>query len=383
MATAVFSVGLVLLYSGAYASQDSATAWATTQYGYPAPLLIVTLALVCAGIALRYRAPLIGLAIGTVGFVSDVVIGVSLATILIFTDNIYAACAYGPRPVWRLMLIVTTSLSAVMGGVVFAMRQELGGSITLTAVIAAVLVSPVLMAAVVRQSRDRAEDERLRAVQTARLAELDRRNAVVSERARMARELHDSLANRLSVIVLQATALQSRQDLGQRTRDQLITTIHEGGTQGLAELRAMIDVLRDEQDEEPTSAPRRIADIKDLVDHLGGDVGFEVHGEPRPLPPVVELAAFRIVQEAATNALKHGSGTARVCLAYKEAEIELTIESTMSAEPPRLPSGELGLVGMRERAGALGGRFSAGPVDGGRRWRVNAVLPDSTREAVL
>ncbi|NYI95210.1 putative membrane protein [Streptomonospora nanhaiensis] len=101
IAVAVFSAGFVLLHSGAYASRDASTAWATTEYGYPAPLLIGTLALVCVGVALRYRAPLLGLAIGTVGFVSDIVIGASLATILIYTDNIYAACTYGPRSTWQ------------------------------------------------------------------------------------------------------------------------------------------------------------------------------------------------------------------------------------------------------------------------------------------
>ncbi|MBX9391080.1 response regulator [Streptomonospora halotolerans] len=106
--------------------------------------------------------------------------------------------------------MVTTTMSIVMGGVVFAMQRHLAGSIILMAVIAAVLVSPVVTAAVVRQNRDRAEDARVRAEQTARLAELDRRNAVATERTRMARELHDSVATRLSIIVLQSTALLAR-----------------------------------------------------------------------------------------------------------------------------------------------------------------------------
>ncbi|MDA0565648.1 sensor histidine kinase [Streptomonospora sp. S1-112] len=385
IAVAVFSAGFVLLHSGAYASRDASTAWATTEYGYPAPLLVGTLALVCVGVSLRYRAPLLGLAIGTVGFVSDIVIGASLATILIYTDNIYAACTYGPRSTWRLMLMVTTTMSIVMGGVVFAMQRHLAGSIILMAVIAAVLVSPVVTAAVVRQTRDRAEDARLRAEQTARLAELDRRNAVATERTRMARELHDSVATRLSIIVLQSTALLARDDLDAETRRRLLTTIREDSTQGLAELRGMIDVLRDERDEEPVAVPRRMGDIHDLAESLGEEATLHVEGEPRPLPPAVELAAFRIVQESVTNALKHSGGPAHVRVTYREDEIELTIENAMTGSAvSRLPSGSLGLTGMRERAEVLGGAFSAGPVPGSGDWRVRAVLPaKAATEAVL
>ncbi len=383
MAAVVFGAGFVLLYSGAYASEDSAVPWAATQYGFPAQVLVVTLAMVCLGVALRYRFPLAVLVVGTVGFVADVLMGASLATILIYTDNIYAACVYGPRSMWRLLLMIATAASIAVGGAVYAVQQQLGGSLVFMVVIAAVLVTPVVTAAVVRQNRDRAEDQRVRADQLARMAELDRRQAVAAERNRMARELHDAIANRLSVIVLQSTALLSREDLDAETRRRLLATIHDDGVQGLDELRTMIGVLRDDEEEEPvTAAPRGLPAVQALVDGLGDEARLTVEGEPRPLPAAVELASFRIVQEAVTNALKHGGGPADVRLAYREEGVELQIENRLpGAAPARLPGGGLGLPGMRERAEALGGRFTAGEAPGDR-WRVEAVLPAPSAKEV-
>ncbi|MFC3518978.1 sensor histidine kinase [Streptomonospora nanhaiensis] len=147
----------------------------------------------------------------------------------------------------------------------------------------------------------------------------------------------------------------------------------------------MIDVLRDERDEEPVAVPRRMGDIHDLAESLGEEATLHVEGEPRPLPAAVELAAFRIVQESVTNALKHSGGPAHVRVTYREDEIELTIENPMTGSAvSRLPSGSLGLTGMRERAEVLGGSFGAGPVPGTGDWRVHAVLPaKAATEAVL
>ncbi len=381
MACVLFAGGVVLLHAGGYASSDASVPWARTQYGFPSQILVVTLALVCLGVALRFQAPLIALGIGTAAFIGDVVMGASLATILIYTDNIYAACAYGPRSMWRLMLMVTTTVSLAMGGVVYvAQQQQLGGSVVLTVVVAIVLVTPVVTAAVVRQQHDRAADERMRADRLARLSELERRNAVAAERGRMARELHDAVANRFSVIVVQSSALLRRDDLDAQTRTRLLTRIHDDGRQGLEELRMMIDVLRRETGEDGGDEPSVTAfggaeDIGSLARSYGADVDLEVSGTVRPLSAAAGHAAYRITQEAITNALKHCGGPVRVRIAYREEEVELSIENTLcGGARPGPPGGGFGVPGMRERAEFLGGRITVGPAGHGV-WRVCAVLP--------
>jgi signal transduction histidine kinase len=243
---------------------------------------------------------------------------------------------------------------------------------------------------VVPTPRDRAEAERLRAEQTALLAELDRRAAVVAERARMARELHDVVANHLSAIAIHATGAQSLARRQQRPDEDplvaVLTVIRENSVQGLAEMRRMIGLLRaGDQEPENYQAPRL-----DALDSLlaqaraaGRDAGLafeaEQHGERGELPAPVELAAYRIVQESLTNALKHaGRGTVRLRLRLCPERVEIAVDSPYRPADDRSPIGSLpgaraGLVGMGERAGLLGGSFEAGP--SGALWQVRAVLP--------
>ncbi|PSK92345.1 signal transduction histidine kinase [Murinocardiopsis flavida] len=380
VAALLFVGGVVLLHSGAYSARDSGTAWSVTEYGYPAPALIGTLAAVCAAVALRRRAPVAGLVIGTIGFVADVVMGAALGTILIYTDNLYAACIYGPRKLSRILPALSATLTIALGVAVFATGQQLSASIVLMVVIAMVLVTPVATATVVKQHRDRAETERLHADQVVRLAELDRREAVNAERTRMARELHDVIANHLGIVVLQSTAVLARPDLDAETVRRLLTTIRENGVQGLTEMGAFIDLLRDDTAGEGLpSTSTRISELGRLIEQAGEQAHLETIGEPRPLPATVELAAYRITQESVTNALKHGGdGPIGVQLRYREGEIDLTIDNELNGSAtPELPGCGAGLTGMRERAALLGGRLTAG--SSGHGWRIHVVLPTSTR----
>ena len=161
-----------------------------------------------AGLALRRRAPLVALAIGTVAMTGDVALGGSLATLVIFTQVLYEACLYGPRSTWRWLLRVTVAVTAVAAAATFwPPGLRAAGSVAVVGVL--LLVFPVVTGLSVRQYRDQAEAERARAEQTARLAELDRAQAVTAERHRMARELHDVVANHLSAVAIHATAAQA------------------------------------------------------------------------------------------------------------------------------------------------------------------------------
>ncbi|MEU8297053.1 histidine kinase [Micromonospora sp. NPDC048909] len=353
----------------------------------PVALFLPPLVAVCAAVALRRASPGASLALGTAAVLADSLLGGSLGTILIYTQVLYDACVHGGAALWRWLLRITVALSllgAVAGVVIFGHWR--GVALGVPFALAGVL--PVLTGISVRQYRDQAASERARAEQTARLTELDRRQAVAAERARMARELHDVVANHLSAVAIHATAALSVPGLDRAQVESALRVIRENSVQGLAEMRQMIGVLRaPAEPTEPTgrdsvdAIPARLGELDRLVERVraaGLTVRVSTSGEPAALPVGVDLAAYRIVQESLTNALKHGDGEADLEIAYRPAEVVVTVENPVRPARRGLPGAALvgagaGLIGMRERAVVLDGRFAAGPRDG--RWRVRANLP--------
>ncbi|NYH42644.1 signal transduction histidine kinase [Micromonospora jinlongensis] len=352
----------------------------------PTALFLPPLLAMCVAVGLRRVAPRTSLGTGTVALVVDVVLGGSLGTILIYTQVLYDACVYGPPRLWRWLLRVTVVLSLVGGVVgVLVLGQWRGVAVGVPVVLAGLL--PVLTGVSVRQYRDQAAAERARAEQTARLVELDRRQAVSAERARMARELHDVVANHLSAVAIHATAVLSVPGLDRGQVESALRVIRESSVQGLAEMRQMIEVLREpgttggaapvgDEPTVPEMVSARLAETDGLVERIraaGLAVRVRTDGTPGPLPVAVDLAAYRIVQESLTNALKHGTGEADLTIAYGSAEVVLTVENPVRQNGVGLPGAGAGLIGMRERTTLLAGRLSAGPQDG--RWLVRAALP--------
>ncbi|WP_430496908.1 sensor histidine kinase [Micromonospora trifolii] len=340
----------------------------------PSALFLPPLVAVCVAVGLRRVAPRASLAVGTAALVVDAVLGSSLGTVLIYTQVLYDACVYGPPRLWRWLLRITVALS-LLGVVVGVLGYAALGVLV---VLAGLL--PVLTGISVRQYRDQAAAERARAEQTARLVELDRRQAVSAERARMARELHDVVANHLSAVAIHATAVLSVPGLDRGQVESALRVIRESSVQGLAEMRQMIEVLREPGTSVDPATPEvvtaRLAEADGLVERVraaGLAVRVRTDGTPGALPVGVDLAAYRIVQESLTNALKHGTGEAELTIAYRPAEVVLTVENPVRRGGSGLPGAGAGLIGMRERATLLAGRFTAGPHDG--RWQVRAALP--------
>lgn len=362
----VFVVGVLLIMGGAY-----------TRRGVPEWVLVVPLALTCAGVLVRYRAPLVSLGLGVVGISLDLVVGPSLPTVLVFTDNAYAAALYGPARFSR-WLLGGASVLAVLAGAVAGFLARDWKVLPIFAVQAAlVLVTPVTTAMVLRQQRDQAAAERARAEQVARLAELDRQAAIAAERRRMARELHDMIANHFSAIAIQSTAALSRRDLDERTVRRVMQSVRENSVQGMAEMRSMIGLLRQEGDDTADAMRPRLADSESLAQRAheaGLATTMRVEGEVRELPAPVDLAGYRILQEALTNALKHGQEAATVVIEYAPERVSVAVDNPVNGRRAPLDGAGAGLIGMRERAALVGGSFEAGPVDGGG-WRVKAVLP--------
>jgi signal transduction histidine kinase len=223
----------------------------------------------------------------------------------------------------------------------------------------------------VRRRGTRQLEERARRL--AAEGELNARLAVERERARIARELHDSIAHSVSVMVLQAGAAeQVVMDAPERARASL-TAIQDVGRDAVVELRRLLMLLRSDDDTAPLAPRPGIAGLDTLLAHVrdaGLPVVLSVEGKPEPLPTAIDLSAYRIVQEGLTNTLKHaGPAHARVTLRYSGHALELEILDDgdgdgCGAPDPQAACG-FGLAGMRERASLYGGVMEAGPRDEG------------------
>ncbi|MFC9925375.1 sensor histidine kinase [Streptomyces sp. NPDC127190] len=334
---------------------------------------LVPLAVTAACEPLRRTRPRIGLLVGTIALTLDTVTVGSLVTVVLYTDLMYAAVLYGtPASARRIPWI--TGMLTVLGGVVPAALWRDPKGLLIGVGIGVIALAPAGTGWVVRDHREAAEAARLRAEQTALLAEMDRVQAVTAERARMARELHDMVANHLSAIAIHSTAALSLDDPA-TSRDAL-TVIRENSVDGLAEMRRLIGILRDRGDDLEPAATPTLDGLAALVEGAranGLDVRLDTgHGR---VPAPVELAAYRIVQESLTNALKHAApGAVRVTV--RQGDDTLTVEVTSPYRPgdgPRAPGSGSGLTGMRERANLLGGGFTAGAEAG--LWTVRAALP--------
>ncbi len=202
------------------------------------------------------------------------------------------------------------------------------------------------------------------------------RLAVAEERARIARELHDVVAHSVSVIVIQAQGAQRALEGDHEPVREALVSIESTGRQALVEMRRLLGVLR-RSDEELALAPQpSLRHLDGLVEHVreaGLPVEVLIEGDPAPLPPGVDVSAYRIVQEALTNALKHaGPARARVVVRYAGDELELEISDDGRAAGKG--GGGHGLVGMRERVAVVGGVLESGrQPDGG--YLVRARLP--------
>jgi signal transduction histidine kinase len=207
-------------------------------------------------------------------------------------------------------------------------------------------------------------------------SEARERAAAAEERARIARELHDIVAHRVSTVVIQAEAGLMTADEPERTRDAL-AAIRDSGRQALGELRRLLGLLQEGPDGAPVAPQPGLGGLEELVTGARGaglDVALRVDGDLSDLPPSTDLAAFRIVQEALTNALRHARTPTGVRLDRARSELTVEVRNALAPGDTAFAGGAgHGLAGMRERVRVFGGTLAAGP-DGGD-FVVRAVLP--------
>jgi len=272
--------------------------------------------------------------------------------------------------------LFAAAIGLLLGGIVVASDS---GPVTASGVvfIAIISITPLAAGMIVRARQREADEMALHAYRLEVEQEELAREAVAEERARIARELHDMIGHAISVITVQAGAARLQLDTDpERARDPLLA-IEQTGHQALAEMRRLIGMLREMG--EPGLAPQpgleQLDRLLEGVRRSGLPVELRRQGDPiAPVPPLVDLAAYRIVQEALTNALKHGGeGDAMVTVRYSVSSLALEIESQGAAIEGSNGGGH-GLVGMRERVDQCRGELQVGETaDGG--YSVRATLP--------
>jgi signal transduction histidine kinase len=218
---------------------------------------------------------------------------------------------------------------------------------------------------------------RERATQLEREREEKARAAVVEERGRIARELHDVVAHSVSVMVVQAQAGPRLLGDAEQARG-VFRSIEASGREALVELRRLLGILRTGDEQLSIGPQPGLGSLRSLVEQVreaGLPVELRIEGEQAPLPPGIDLSAYRIVQEALTNTLKHaGRAQATIVVRYEQAALELEISDNGTSTPAGRNGSGHGLIGMRERAALYGGALEAGARDGGGYY-VRARLP--------
>jgi signal transduction histidine kinase len=214
-----------------------------------------------------------------------------------------------------------------------------------------------------------------RAVRAERDAERERRLAVAEERARIARDLHDAAGHAINVIAVRAGTARMRRDPGRS--QETLEAIEELARKTAGEIDQIVGALRDRTSADgAVEAPPGLASLDTLVARhaaAGLDVSVATEGSPRQLESAVDQAAYRILQEALTNAARHGTGAAQVALAFGKTALELTIKNIASGDAAPRANGGHGLIGMRERAALLGGSVDVERANGS--FCVRAHLP--------
>jgi signal transduction histidine kinase len=335
----------------------------------PAWLLAVLPLMMGAPLALRRRAPLVMWAVIWAGAITQALTVHELPTgfeIVVLCAACYALGAYCSlrRSATALVLAAPAMAVCVLAG------HRNGTFLPFPQFFIVVVVALWLTGVGVRARRQATS-------LAARNAALERQaeEAAAAERARIARELHDIVAHHLSVMVLQAAgARASGRDPG-----PALEKIEHSGRQALAETRRLLGVLRDSQEETGLAPQPGISDLSALADSLrdtGLQVSLAVRGDHRELPAAVSVSAYRIVQEALTNVLKHaGPVRADVTVGCSDGAVMIEVTDNGAAAPAAgAYAGGHGLAGMHERVAIFGGELHVGPrADGG--FAVRARLP--------
>jgi signal transduction histidine kinase len=367
--TVVVDLGLALLVFVATADA-SGREFALGFTGVPeGPARTLLAALVAFSVLIRRRSPypLLALATGA-WFLMSAPVGLMVGC--------YTLSAQPRRPRWQGILAGVLAV-AVFTGAAAAPNVGVLGAAMVTAL---VVVVPGLLGLWIGTRRALVANLREKAARLEREQHLEADQAKAQERARIAREMHDVVAHRVSLMILHAGALEvSLADAGAAEQAGLI---RQTGREALEELRHILGVLREWDSGPPLDPQPTLADLHRIVQQSRDarlQVSLAVEGPSRTLPATVERTAYRLVQEALTNVHKHAAGAAtEICLKYGAERLDVIVRNARPASAPdpglALGTNGHGLLGLRERVALLGGSFHAGQrLDGG--FEVRASIP--------
>jgi signal transduction histidine kinase len=331
-------------------------------------IAILSAVLLAASLAWRRQAPLIPLAMAVVAAVASLTepLGGPISAIVAAMVATYSVGAYTRE---RSFVIGAAGLATLLA---VAVVREIGTEADpADAALPFLLLGGPWLAGLAMRSRREREAALVQAHVEQAVA------AVTDERARIARELHDAIAHSIGVVVLQARGARRTMRSDPAVALDALDAIEATGTQALAEMRRMVGVLRQADDGMDLSPPASIRHLDALVERVraaGLPVELTIEGTPVELPPGVDLSAYRIVQEALTNALAHaGPATASVLVRYGEDHLALEIADTGAGTRRPDPGGH-GLIGMRERVSLYDGRLETDIRPGGG-FIIRARLP--------
>jgi signal transduction histidine kinase len=390
-AAVVTAVLVAAAYAEAHPKQASDRAvFRSHQIPHMPAAALLLVAVACLVLAVKRRAPVAVLLVSTAAIVAYSALGfVNGAALLAPAIALFAVAQ--AVPVRRALVLAAITLVALMTatGLANPFGATGGGFYLIPALIAAPLFGGIAVSnrrAYVNSIAERAEEEALRRVD--------------EERLRIARELHDIVAHSMATISVQAGAAEHVLESNPAAAADALRAIRLASKDGLRELRAILNVLRQADEGDPAQPAPGLAQVGALVARAcdaGLPTTLQQDGEPWPLPAGVDLAAYRIIQESLTNAIRHaGPAHATISLCYGESALRIEVADTgrglgPAAQSPASgqpltsqhdagqpgagqPGAGHGLVGMQERAAAVGGTLRAGPApDGG--YRVLAVLP--------
>lgn len=386
--------------------------WGNAWNGEPVPRWLHMAPVLLAGLASlrRRRSTGVSLSLSALALAGDAALGGSTVLFVILVDGLYNAARFaGPR--LRRAVFGLAAFGSVLAAALntAAYGQDVPFAWSLMQ-FAALFGAPIWWGTDLRQkseiaelAEDRLAVERARAADRERIALLDRTEAVQGERERMAGDLHDAIASRLSAIALHSAAALAAGTAGEAAdsdRDRAALQLARSSSiAALEDMRSMITVLRSSAHQEvtdgtpqnaldrvtsavsPTASIESVRALADAAEGLG--VPVRVQGElPHGIPASLGQTLYRIVQESLTNVLKHAPGSAAdISFHSSPRSLELRIENDLSARPPALPEGfaalssGAGLEIMRARTAASGGHLDVGASASGRAWSVRATFP--------
>jgi signal transduction histidine kinase len=347
--------------------------WLNTQNGrhhhpYSTQMLLLYAAVLAAPLVLRTRFPATAWAASAVSVVwVSTAIGPRTLSATVYPVAgllVYGLCLYAVGVRGKGWFVLCVAAVTLLGAIAVDTRTAAG------AILAAI---PLLSGAIVRARRS----GRAELAQQARSLEGER--ALLQERQRIARELHDIVAHHMSVIAIQAEAGPRKVADPPPELAESFADIRASALSGLDELRRLLGVLRSRSAD--TAPQPGLAELEGLLDSArsgGVRVTSSVSGTARALPQGIDLSAYRILQEALSNVMRHAPGSAvRVELAYAPSALVIKVRNDACAvQDGDSGAAGHGLIGMRERAGMLGGHLEAGPTEDGG-FLVTAVLPDT------